>query len=428
MRRILVCLALLGLAVAAGCTRGVSTGAGGGPPDSCALALARHEGDGRVDREIRGLQSEARNPRGSLVRTYERLGWLYVSKARSSFVPGYYMLAELCADCFDTRGARSPEALLLRGHILHNLHRFKEAELAGRAAVEVRGSAFDHGLLGDALMEQGRLAEAAASYQRMLDLRPSLQSYSRAAHLRWLKGDLPGALELERMAAGAGSPRDPESLAWVTTRLATYELQAGDLEAALRSCDGALAFQPDYAPALLARGRIHLARGRHREAVRDLERAAGLNPLPEYWWALAEALRAQGSMSEAAGVEAELARQGAASDPRTYAVYLATRRADVATALRLAEEELRNRSDVFTLDALAWAQSAAGNLDAARLTMRRALGDGTRDARLFYHAGVIARASGRTDEARQWLRQASRMAQTLLPSEREQLAQHLSAL
>ena len=63
----------------------------------------------------------------------------------------------------------------------------------------------------------------------MIDLKPFYQSYTRASHLRWLKGDLDGAIELIRKAIAAASPRDPESIAWAYTRLAGYELQHGAL-------------------------------------------------------------------------------------------------------------------------------------------------------------------------------------------------------
>ena len=78
----------------------------------------------------------------------------------------------------------------------------------------LREFVLDYGLLGDALMEQGRLAEAAQAYQKMIDLKPFYQSYTRAAHLRWLRGDLAGAIDLMRAAVKAASPRDPESIAW----------------------------------------------------------------------------------------------------------------------------------------------------------------------------------------------------------------------
>jgi tetratricopeptide (TPR) repeat protein len=258
----------------------------------------------------------------------------------------------------------------------------------------------------------------------MLDLKPFYQSYTRAAHVRWLRGDLQGAIAALRLAIQSASPRDPESSAWAWTRLAAYELQAGRLAEASQAAETALQHQPDYAAALLAQGRILLARKRPSEATVALRRATELNPLPEYQWTLADALRAQGLAGEAETIERELTA-GVAGDPRTLALYLATRRTDPARALALAEEELRIRADVFTLDAHAWALAAVGRLAEARQVMGRALAEGTQDARLFLHAGVIHAAAGERDEARQWLNKADRLSAMLLPSEADALATHL---
>jgi tetratricopeptide (TPR) repeat protein len=398
----------------------------GPPAGACAVALTHHEGSARIDREIVDVQDEARKV--FTVSSLERLGWLFVAKARISYDTGFYKLAEQCAACIESKSPRSPGALLLRGHVLHNLHRFKEGEKVARELVALRGSAFDHGLLGDVLMEQGRLLEAADAYQRMVNLRPGLQSYSRAAHLRWLKGDLGGARELMRMAAGAGSSRDPESIAWVYSRLALYELQAGNAKQAASACDSASSFVTDYAPALLIRGRLLLAQGNGGEAAEALKKAHAQNPLPEYAWAYADALRAAGRREEANSIEEQLSREGPASDPRTFSIYLATRGKDVETALRLAEDELRARADVFTLDAVAWSLAAAGRLEQARSSIQQALSHGTLDARLFFHAGVIAAASGQKQEARHWLDKAASIRQMLLPSEREALSKQLASL
>src|ERR1700681_1199922 len=62
----------------------------------CALALVRHEGSEKVDREIRRLQDEARVAR-KRSDTIKRLGWAFVSKARLSYDPGFYKLAEQCS-------------------------------------------------------------------------------------------------------------------------------------------------------------------------------------------------------------------------------------------------------------------------------------------------------------------------------------------
>jgi tetratricopeptide (TPR) repeat protein len=118
-----------------------------------------------------------------------------------------------------------------------------------------------------------------------------------------------------------------------------------------------------------------------------------------------------------------LRQRGAVEDRRTLALYLATTGQEVETAVRLAEEELAARADVFTLDTLAWALHAAGRHDEARAVSERALTVGTQEARLFYHAGVIAAAVGQPDEATHWFAKATALRQMLLPSEREHLAQ-----
>src|SRR6185436_12517768 len=129
--------------------------------------------------------------------------------------------------------------------------RFKEAELLARRLVMTRGAPFDHGLLGDALMELGQLSEAAAAYQQMMDLRPDARALARAAHLRWLKGDLPGAVEAMQQAARSVGARDAESAAWMHTRLAFYHLASGQTSLASQACSAALQRQSEYPPALL---------------------------------------------------------------------------------------------------------------------------------------------------------------------------------
>lgn len=391
-------------------------------PDPCLLVLAPHHGDGKIDREIIRYQAKIsanENPFQSL----ENLGWLFVAKARESFDPGYYKLAEQCAFCLDSRQPHCAEALLLRGHVLQNLHKFKEAEPLARELVANRGRSFDYGLLGDVLMEQGRLDEAADAYQKMVDLKPDLQAYARIAHYRWLKGDLTAATELMQTAVSAASPNAPESAAWVNTRLALLQFQSGDLSQADETCAAALDYQKDYAPALLLRGRLLLADGKTTEAIETLTTAEKLNPLPDYQWVLAEALQADGRAEEAGVLEARLKKTGANADPRTYALYLSTKGEASPTALGLAYNELNTRSDVFTHDALAWALAANGKPDEAYQEMQKALVEGTQDPRLFFHATVIASKSGHVEEAVQWLGKTAGMLPLLLPSEQKQFQQ-----
>jgi tetratricopeptide (TPR) repeat protein len=394
--------------------------------DSCTLALLPHEGTGKLDLEIIRLQNEVRSASDPTA-WLAQLGWLFIVKARVSFDPGFYKLAEECALCLDAKKPGCAEALLLRAHVLDSLHKFKEAESVSRELVKKRGAHVDYGVLGDALMEQGKLDDAVAAYQAMMDQKPSLQAYSRAAHIRWLKGDLPGAIELMSRTVGVRNQHDPESTAWSLVHLARYEWQAGDTMKALELIDEALQLQPDYPPALLERGRLLLGLGKTVEAIGPLKRATILNPLPEYQWTLDEALVAAGHGGEALAVEAELKRRGATDDPRTFSLYLATRGEDVSSALRLATSELETRADVFTLDALAWAWMANADIERAWVFAQRAVAEGTQDARLLLHAGVIASAASESEKAAAYLGKAALTQGMLLPSERKILATAQSA-
>jgi tetratricopeptide (TPR) repeat protein len=393
-------------------------------PGACELALAPGGRQGSRDAEIARAQQDARDATRAK-NALERLGYLFVAAARAASDPGAYTLAQAAADCLESRYPGEPSAQLLRGHVLHQLHRFREAEQVARALVARRTIVLDYGLLGDALMEQGRLTEAGEAYQKMLDLKPFYQSYVRAAHLRWLKGDLDGAIGALRLAIASASPRDPESSAWAWSRMAAYQLQAGRFRDSLQAVDEALRHQPDYAAALLARGRTLLAMDDRLAAVDALARAAARNPLPEYQWMLADALRLADRESDATRVEQEIAARGDALDPRTTTLYLATRKLDPAKAIALAEQELEARGDIFTLDAHAWALVAGGRVEQARDVIRRAVAEGTEDARLFLHAGVIHAAAGQPRDARLWLEKADRLRAMLLPSESAELTRQL---
>jgi tetratricopeptide (TPR) repeat protein len=277
------------------------------------------------------------------------------------------------------------------------------------------------------LLSQGRLAEAAPAYQAMMDLRPDSHAFARAAELRWLTGDVEGAVLAMEVAARATSARSAETFAWTWATLGLYQLRAGRLEEATRSCDVALEVKPDSTTAWAVRGRVLLAEERPAEAADAFARAAARSPLPETLWAWAEALRAAGRVQEADDVEARVLATGERADPRGLALYLAARSVELPRALRLLARELEARQDATTLGAIALAQSAAGDAAGAWPIMQRALAAGTPDPRLQLHAGLVAAAAGRRDDATAWLRAASQRRALLLPSERLALDRALAS-
>ncbi len=400
--------------------------------ESCAMALTplTDEDDNSnqaLDRSIERYQTMATRavePRHAL----EALGWALVTKARHTRDAGYYRLAEQAAGCIEQYDAAAPEALLLRGHVLHNLHRFAGAEQIARQLTERRGLWFDYALLGDVLLERGALNEAVSAYQAVMAQRPGPQAYTRVAQLRWLKGDLDGAIEMLVDAARATSPRTPEAAAWVYVKLSRLLVQLGDTHAADSALVQALALQPGYAPALHARGRLHLMQDRVELAVELLQQAVQEDPQPEFRWSLYEALQSAGQHARAHEQRTALLQQGELEDPRTLAVFLATVGDQPERAVRLATRELALRADPFTLDAVAWALGALGEHERALEYSLRALAEGTQDARLFLHAGIIAARAGDQRRALTLLGKAESIQQMLLPSERNLLTQEFAVL
>ncbi len=373
-------------------------------------ALTPVAGDTEADRMIRELQELARrNP--TRARPWLRLAQTFVRKARESSDPMFYQLADDAVGRALRLDPNDLAALQVRGLVFMQDHRFADARsLAQRALARDANQAIFHGLLGDAEMEVGHYAEAEAAYQRMIDLRPNLASYSRGSWMRWLMGDVDGAVDLARRAVEAGSPRVPEELAWTIVQLGHLELARGRLAEAKASYESALRAFANYPPALDGRGRVKHLEGDLAGAVADLTAAADGATTTEHLVHLGEAQEAAGHAADAAATFARAERAGRRSDPRTLAVYYADRDREHEAAVTLARAELARRpDDVYSLDALAWALCRAGQLPEAAQLVDRARRMGTREARFAYHAGVIALGLGHRPEGEALLREALAM-------------------
>jgi len=89
---------------------------------------------------------------------------------------------------------------------------------------------------------------------------------------------------------------------------------------------------------------------------------------------------------------------------RELALFYADHDLKPAVAVDLARKELEVRRDIYTHDVLAWALLKSGKPRDALLEMQQALKLNTRDARLYFHAGMIHRELGDHDKAQEYLR------------------------
>jgi tetratricopeptide (TPR) repeat protein len=387
------------------------------------LAMQPLDGDTAADRLV--AQSQGRVTRDpQKLDAWIRLAHAWIRKARETSDPGFYQNAEACASIALRIAPDSALALDVRGLALLNDHRFEEArQLATDILAKRPDDVTALGTLSDALLELGRYDEATTAAQKMVSIKPNLPSYSRASYLLWLKGERAAAKAVVLQAIDAAG--DAESRAWVLVQAATYFWQEGDWDGADAGFDQALASFASFPPALVGKGRVALARGRAADAARAFARAYEASPLVETAWLLGDARERAGDQAGATAAYALVTQTGRA-DPRTLALFLASKDRDHAQALQLADAERRTRDDIYTEDVYAWALYRAGRLADARAASDKALALGTLDPRLRYHAGAIRLAQG-DESGRQLVREALALNARFDPTAAEDARQLLAS-
>jgi len=360
------------------------------------------------------LAEEALSKGPARYQAYNSLALALTRRARETADPAYYAKAHDAVEKSLQLAPENLEAQRLRVWILLGQHEFARAlEQATALNRRVPDDLLTYAMLIDAHVELGNYNDAEEAAQWMLDLRPgNVPGLTRAAYLREVFGDLEGAIDLMSQAYHATPAGEREDRAWILTQIAHLEISRGRLEAADALLARALDLFPDYHYALLNLARVRAAESRAAEAVELLRKRYRAAPHPENLSDLAEALARAGKSEEAAPLFAEFERKALAESEgwdnanRELVFYYADRAGKPAEALAVARREVARRRDVHTLDAYAWALSLNGEQAAARQEIESALAVGIKDARLFYHAGIIASRQGDAEPAALYLRKS----------------------
>ena len=277
-------------------------------------------------------------------------------------------------------------------------HRFREALAeAERAAAARPGDAWATVAMGDAWLELGDYERAFGAYDRATAQRPDAAAYARIAYGRELTGDLDGALRIMTLALDATNPGDAEQIAWQLVEIGRLHLQADRLTDASRSFARADHVFPGYPAAGLGLARAAAARGDHAGALARLD---AMPAGPDVWHLQSRSFRALGRAADAARAEqlAEAAWRIDSPDPVKLTLLLAGQPGRAPEAVAIAERAARDRDDIFTADALAWAYYRAGRLSDAREMSARALRTGTADRDIRSRARAIASTSRRAGQ------------------------------
>ncbi len=312
-------------------------------------------------------------------------------------------------------------------------HRFPEALVAARSAsalnpVGLRECADIEIEVGDykaAARDIATSQRAVADSARAVavvrgDTRPAKPDDDPAflalvARLNELHGDSTGELSLLAHAvkiADADANMPVQSLAWFHERLGRCLGMMGRLDEAEKSyLEGLQAFPRDYRT-MAALAHLNAARGDWKQTLEWGQKAADIVPAPETLALLGDAYTALGDSKKAAAqfrlVEqiGDLAKSQGVIYDRQRALFYADHGRNLNEAVKLARGELRVRHDLYTYDTLAWTLFKAGQLPEAAVNAKRSLAFGTRDASLYFHAGMIAAAQNQSELARTYLQRA----------------------
>ena len=314
------------------------------------------------------------------------------------------------------RTAGNYEALRLLASSLLSQHRFEEALETAKQAAALTGAG--NRLLAQVHLDLGNYDRAAEALGALTPdsvslPRRDLNARMLTAQLLMARGYNEQAFDLlqaARKVADASPSMPHENVGWYRTMVCHHLVDHGKLEAGEQACQAALEVFPQDYRAMTGLAEVAAYREDHEGVIDWAGRALAASPEnPEALRLLIDAHRAQDQPQRAAAY-ADRLEQLYRADPRLYgrhwSLYLADEGQRLDEALQIARKDLMRRHDSGAYDALAWVLYQQGRYDGAEAAMQKALAEGARDAGFFHHAGMIARAQDRPDEATAWFGKA----------------------
>ena len=357
--------------------------------------------DWRVrDANIAFLESRAGRVPGDMI-TPRMLAGEYLQRYRERGDIGDVQRAERAARrslAAQPRGNVAGEAAL--AGVLLTLHRFREAKGAVLRARSWRRD--DPGLAAEEAALDLELGDVDGARRIVGAFHDDPGFDVVAARL----DEETGRLDLARAHVANATHRadaiydtPAERRAWLHARTAELALEAGDVAAAGRATDEALAIFPAHLRGLTLAVRVALAKGDPATAEAVAQRAVAIQPNPEVLGLLGDAQSARGEAAAAAATRDVLlavARIGDALhvNDRLIALWEADHGVNVDHAYGIARRDLAVRDDIYAEDALAWTAACSGRWSVARAAIAKALRYGTQDPAIRHHAAEIAAHGG----------------------------------
>jgi tetratricopeptide (TPR) repeat protein len=359
-------------------------------------------------------------------KAYAGLGAAYLQKGRETGDSADYELAKAALSRSLDLMSNDPAAAFAMTQMAAACmaeHQFDQAYIWAQKALAVgSGDPSPWAIAGDALADMGDYQNAADAYSMLKTVYGSedeqqailYQRDSRMSYLRLVAGDAQGAIQLMQGAVQTATAMHmpAENIAWSDYQLGEEYFQTGDIAHAEQAYLAALRLYPGYYRALAGLAKVRSSAGNYRAAAALYDKAIAAVPYPEYAAALGDVYRAIGDSNKAqkefdlvefighlSGINKQIHN-------RELALFYADHGIKLDQAVVLARRELEVRHDVYTWDVLAWALFKHGEAKEADAAISHALSQGTRDAQLFFHAGMIYADLGDSARAQEFLHRA----------------------
>jgi tetratricopeptide (TPR) repeat protein len=349
------------------------------------------------------------------IKTRLQIATIYLAEARITGEHPYYYPAVLkILDGVLYLDPNNFEATTYKASVKMSQHQFAEAKVLAEKAQKINpANAYVYGVLVDANVELGNYEEAVKMSDKMQQLKPSLESYSRASYLREIYGDYKGSIEAMKMAVQAGLPGS-EPFCWSKNTLGQLYQTTGQMQAAKQQYDDIMVVRPSYAFAGRGQAQVLKEAKQYEQALAVLEKAAAVMPEFSFHEEMADIYALQGDKEKAMKKYEEVAKMldedaqsGHAVDLELCKLYTKTGQLDLAMKYGMIEYKKRPKN-IDVNHALATVYFNQKDFKKAQNHVLMALRTGSQNPELLQQAAKIELALGNNSEGNRLIAQAKK--------------------
>ena len=288
------------------------------------------------------------------------------------------------------------EATVYKASLRMSQHQFEDAKKLAEAAKSINpNNAYVYGILVDANVELGNYAEAVAVSDKMQQIKPSLESYSRASYLREIYGDNNGAIEAMKLAVIAGLPGS-EPQCWSRNILGDLYYNAGKMKEAEQAYTENLALRPSYAQSMAGLAKIETDKKNYTKALSLLDSATSIMQNNAFGEQKGDVYLAMGDTKKAAEQYNEVQKLlilDAATPGHSVSLDLAksftkTNQWDSAHKYAMMEYNIRPKN-IDVNKELAWIAYNKKEIPQAKEYLKAAMSTGSKNPELLKRAALI---------------------------------------